>query len=252
MTLRETHPRPHSARASLLRATAASTLAAGLFIAPAIPASAAPATGQGKAWGQYLHAVSRAIPNRRHPNAVDSDAVWGPLQPNGAPATALATVQNSCAGCSGAATTLQVLTTAGDPPITAGNSATAYTTGNWASSSAVSVQVIATANARSINASNQAISVNVGCTGCSSSTVAIQFVLVGVPPRELSATGQYVVTQIEQALARDLTSSPAAPRADRSARAQAKAQDAAARASAVIAADTGAGVETRLAVDPGN
>lgn len=237
---------------ALVRAVAAGTLAAALWAAPALPASAAAGPPQGIAWGRYMHVASRAIPSPHRPNAVDSAVVVGPLRPNGGPASASASVENSCAGCSGTAVTLQVLTSPGVSTLTANNLATAYTTGDWASSAAVSVQIIATADARSIIANNSSIAVNEGCTGCNTQTVAIQYILVGRQQRDLSPSARSIVLGIEQALGVDLNAAASAPAATRSARAQSSAHDAVERARAVIAADTGAAVETRLQVDSGS
>lgn len=254
MTQRETGPRPRSTRVSLLRASAVGLAAAGLLAAQIVPASAAPGNGQGVAWGQYMHVASRAIPNPHRPQASDTDQVWGPLRPNGGPASASATVQNDCAGCSGTATALQVLTSPGVFTLRADNAANALTTGDYARSTAVSVQVIATAEARNIIANNSATAVNVGCTGCVTNSVAIQFILVGVAQRELSPTARSVVAQIEGALAASLDASTTAPAAPslRAARARTSTDDAVRQAAAVIAADTGAQVTANVDVKSGS
>ncbi|WP_369046852.1 hypothetical protein [Sinomonas sp. P10A9] len=147
--------------------------------------------------------------------------------------------------------TLQVLTSPGVSTLLANNLATAYTTGDWASSAAVSVQIIATADARSIIANNASIAVNEGCTGCSTQTVAIQYILVGGQQRDLSPTARSIVLGIEQALGVSLNAFASAPAGERSARAHSATNDAVERARAVISADTGAAVRANVDVDSG-
>lgn len=253
MTPHATHPRPRSKKTSLLRASAVGLAAAGMLAAQIAPASAAPGSNQGVAWGQYMHVASRAIPTPHNPGAVDTEQVLGPLRPNGGPASASATVQNDCDECTGSATTLQVLTSPGVFTLRTNNVSTAFTTGNYATSTAISVQVVATSNARNVLANNSATAANVGCTGCVSNSVAIQFVLVGVQQSELSPFARSVVSQIEEALAATLNVNAKATAAPtlRAARARTSTDDAVRRAAAVIAADTGAQVTANVDVKAG-
>lgn len=246
MTHRARHRRARSTPA-LVRSGAAVTLAASLLAAPAVPASATPGQSQGVAWGRSMHVASRATPTPQRPTTVDAEAVTATLRPHGGPASASAAAQTACAGCSGTAVTLQVLTSPGVGAIRATNTATAYTTGNGASSTAVSVQVIAAADAQGVIASNSALSVNEGCTGCSASTIAIQYIAVG--GQELSPAARELVRQIEDALAAEINAAPPATRTARAAHARSASNDAAQRAHALIAADTGVAVETRLDLD---
>ncbi|GAB3281087.1 hypothetical protein GCM10027449_22200 [Sinomonas notoginsengisoli] len=245
-------PRSRSLAVALLRTGAAGALAAAFLAAPMGPASAAPDQSQGIAWGRSMHVDSHAIPTPKRPTATDSKAVWGTLRANGGPASASATAHTTCPGCSGTATTLQVLTSDSAPAVQADNVATAFTTADRASSSAVSVQIVETADMQSLMADNRAVSVNLGCTGCVSSSVALQFVIVGVPARELSPTARAIVLQIEQALTVDLTSASSTPKSLHTAHARSVAALAAQRTQAVIGADTGTGVQTRMEVDCGD
>ncbi|GAA2200138.1 hypothetical protein [Sinomonas flava] len=233
---------------SLSTAAAAALTITGLLAFPVAPASAAP--GQGNAWGKYLNVASRAFANPAHKVAVDSAAVWGPLKSSDdSPASATASAQANCSGCSAQATTLQVLSSAQAANIWANNTATAYTTGNWASSTAVSVQVVTATGSNVIIANNRAVSINEGCTGCTSTTAAFQYIIVGGKAQDLSDTARSIVRQIEQQLSFSFQSDSWRPESERSARAHASANDAAERARAVIAADTGGSVEARINVD---
>ncbi|WP_430296178.1 hypothetical protein [Sinomonas sp. B1-1] len=236
----------------LSTATAAALTAAGLLVVPLAPASAAPgqSQGQGTAWGKYLNVTSRAVANPAHRVALDSAAVWGPLRSSDdSPASATASAQANCSGCSAQATTLQVLSSAQAANIWANNTASAYTTGDWASSAAVSVQVVTATRSNVIMANNRALSVNEGCTGCASTTAALQYIIVGGKAEALSDAARSIVRQIEQQLGFTFQSDSWRPKSERSARARASANDAAERARAVIAADTGASVESRVDVD---
>ncbi|BCT75327.1 hypothetical protein SCMU_11690 [Sinomonas cyclohexanicum] len=254
MTQHAIHRSPRPTRTPLLRASAIGLVAAGLLAAQIAPASADSDRGDGHGWGQYMHASSRAIPNARHPKAVDTDKVWGPLRPNGGPASASATVQNNCEGCSGSATTLQVLTSPGVSTLRADNVVNARTTGNNATSTAISIQVIATADARKIVANNSSTALNVGCTGCVTNGAAIQFILVGVKQRELSSTARSVVSHIEEALAASLDANAKAPAGPslKAAKARTSTDEAVRQAAAVIAADTGAQVTANVDVKTGS
>ncbi|WP_413250299.1 hypothetical protein [Sinomonas flava] len=235
---------------SLSTAAAAALTVAGLLAFPVTPAVAAPAQDQGKAWGKYLNVTSRAVANPAHKVALDSAAVWGPLRSSeDSPASATASAQANCSGCSAQATTLQVLSSAQAANIWANNTATAYTTGNWGSSTSVSVQIVTATGSNVIIANNRAVSINEGCTGCTSTTAAFQYILVGGKAQDLSDAAKSIVRQIEQQLSYSFQSDSWRPKSERSARAHASANDAAERARAVIAADTGASVESRVDVD---
>ncbi|ASN51355.1 hypothetical protein [Sinomonas sp. R1AF57] len=232
----------------LSAAAAAALTITGLLAVPVASASAAP--GQGNAWGKYLNVTSRAVANPAHKVAVDSAAVWGPLKSSDdSPASATASAQANCSGCSAQATTLQVLSSAQAANIWANNTATAYTTGNWASSTAVSVQVVTATGSNVIIANNRAVSINEGCTGCTATTAALQYIIVGGKSLDLSDQAKAIVQGIEQELSYTFKNDSWRPKTERSARARAAANDAAERARAVIAADTGAAVQTKVDLD---
>lgn len=234
----------------LSTAAAAALTAAGLLVAPLAPASAAPGQSQSLAWGTTLNVASRATANEGHPNAVDSAAVIAPLRPFGpSPASASATAQALCEGCSAQAATLQVLLSAQDSTIRANNVATAYTTGSAASSAAVSIQIVAATGSHLIAANNRAVAINEYCTGCTATSVAIQFILVGGQISDLSAAARSLVLQIENELSITLADTATQPPGVRKAKAQSSANSAAQRARDVIAADTGAAVQTKVELD---
>jgi hypothetical protein len=93
------------------------------------------------------------------------------------------------------------------------------------------------------------VAVNEYCTGCTATSAAIQFILVGGQISDLSAAARSLVLQIENELSITLADTSTQPLSLRKAKAQSSANSAAQRARAVIASDTGAAVQTKVDLD---
>ena len=192
-----------------------------------------------------LDAASSAIPSASRPLVTDAARSEAVLQPSGGKAVSTAVATSGCDGCSGTATTLQTVRIAGNGAAIADNVATAWSSCAGCSSTAVSVQILTGAKASAVVVNNRSLALNVACSGCTTTAVALQFVTIGGTQRELSAATKTLIQQIEQELGLTLLGA-------RGDEAKQDADDAANRAKAAIAADSGADdVAAYVEVDAG-
>ncbi|WP_138442287.1 hypothetical protein [Sinomonas susongensis] len=220
------------------------SLVATVFLAASVPASA---EGRGPSDDSRasvsLDAASSAIPTVAQPLVTDSANARSVLQGSGRKAVATAVATSGCGGCSGTATTLQTVSVQPGGAAIADNVATAWSSCASCSSSAISVQIVTGPSVSTVQVNNRSLALNAGCSACTTTAVALQFVVVGGTQRELTATTKSIIQQIEHDLGVKLTS-PAAqkaaasmgPSARREA-AQHDADDAAARAKSAISSD---------------
>lgn len=240
-------PRRQSWPGTTMQSGALVLLTAALLTAATSPASASTVMARGAtADDAFSSATSTAV----HPIASQAVVVSGILPADGRGAVAGARAQSPCIHCSAEATTLQVLSAVGDSAIRADNTASAFTTGDWATTSAVSVQVITGTRARSITASNAAVAINQGCTGCRATSVAIQFVVIGGTQRQLRPETRAVLAQMEHELAARLETAPQPPTA-RAAVVRSAAADAARQGEEAVLSDSHGAVRTHLDIDLG-
>lgn len=201
--------------------------------------------------GRELDAVSSAQPSTADPHVRDTARVFVDTRSRSAKADATATSSATCDGCTGEATTVQVVhVDRRRARAAADNVASAWASCSGCSASAVSVQVVVTSSRHPVRANNRAIALNSSCSSCSTSAAALQFVVSGGSGRELSATARDLVAQVEEELADRLDSvarasgdGPAAAVAARTA-----STDLAERLERIIVADLG-GSEVERNVD---
>ena len=154
-------------------------------------------------------------------------------------ATAVAAATTDCDGCSGEATTLQIVYFDGSGPVTADNVANAISQCSGCVGSAVSVQVVIASKADQLIVNNRAVALNVECAGCQTSSIALQFVLVGGSRRDLSAAAKDLTGQLQDVLAGKVATAAQAPQAQARASAEAETTSIADQLQAVLVKDTG-------------
>lgn len=224
-----------------------------LAVALAGGSAALPASAQGRGPSDdnrasvSLDVASSAIPTSAQPLVTDAARADTALYPGSGKAVANAVATSNCDGCSGTATTLQVVSAQDGGAAIADNVATAWSSCSNCSSSSVSVQIVTGSKASAVAVNNRSLALNVACSSCTTSAIALQFVVIGGSQQELSAATKALVRQIEQELGVKLSAGPK----DHST-VQRDADDAAARAKAAIAGDTKASdVRARVEVDTG-
>ncbi len=187
-----------------------------------------------------LDAASTAIPTTGQRSVSDGaqSTVRTSSSTNKAESVSMAT--SNCDGCSGVATTFQVVYFDGKVA-NADNSAAAWSSCAGCSSSAVAVQLVVARRATQLNVNNRALALNVECTECTTSSAAIQFVISGGTRRDLSAQAKDMISQIQTELGQRLQNTPRSPGLQRSAPlAKSLTDDAAARLAQIILKDVGA------------
>ncbi|MCH6471281.1 hypothetical protein [Sinomonas terrae] len=225
-----------------------------LALALAGSSAAGPASAQGRGPSDDVRASgsldvsSSAIPTVAQPLVTDSARSDTVLGPGSGKAVATAVSTSNCNGCSGSATALQTVSVSSGAPAMADNAATAWSNCANCSSSAVSVQIVTGSSASSVTANNRSLALNVACTSCTTTAVALQFVVIGGSQRALSASTKALIKQIEQQLGIKLSVGP-----QNRTSVQKDADDAAAQAKSAIANDTkAADVKTKVEVDSGH
>jgi hypothetical protein len=216
-----------------------------LLIGPAtggvIPADAAPqGTHVTIHRSNGLDTVSTAIPTVGQPTVSDSaeSAVRTSSSTTKAGSVSIAT--SNCDGCSGVATTFQVVYFDGKMA-SADNSAAAWSSCAGCSSSAVSVQLVVARRATTLTVNNRALALNLECTECRTTSAAIQFVISGGTRRDLSTQAKDMIGQIQAELGQRLQHTPPSQGLQRSAPlAKSLTDDTAARLAQIILKDVGA------------
>lgn len=206
-------------------------------------------------WGRNLDSASSAQPSAARPEARDASQDFVRVTGPAAKADAMATASASCDGCSGEATTMQVVSfEGGRGTAAADNIASAWATCSGCSASAVSVQIVLVPRRGTIEANNRSLAVNASCESCSTAAAALQFVLAGAPKRQLSAAATELVSQARTALAERLET--ASRRIDaRRAKADARtaAEETARRLEQIVMDDLGGGeIQRSLEVQVGS
>ncbi len=234
-------------RAKLVKSVFGVIILAGgmLLVGPATGGvSPADASAQGMHLNTHrsssLDTASTAIPTAGQPTVEDSaqSTVRTASSTNKAASVSMAT--SNCDGCSGVATTFQVVYFDGKK-VNADNSAAAWSSCVGCSSSAVSVQLVVARRAAALTVNNRALALNVECTECTTTSAAIQFVISGGTRRDLSAQAKDMITQIQAELGQRLQSTPHSQGLQRSApQAKSLADDTAARLAQIILKDVGA------------
>lgn len=225
-----------------------------LALALAGSSAAGPASAQGRGPSDdarasaSLDVASSAVPTTAQPLVTDSARADTVLGAGSGKAVATAVSTSNCYGCSGTATTLQTVRAANGGSAMADNVATAWSNCASCSSSAVSVQIVTGTSASAVTVNNRSLALNVACTSCTTTAVALQFVVIGGSQRDLSASTTALIKQIEQQLGVKLSVERA-----NGAAVQRDADDAAAQAKSAIGKDTHAmEVRTKVQVDSGN
>lgn len=187
-----------------------------------------------------LDTASTAIPTAGQPTVADSaqSTVRTSSSTNKAASVSMAT--SNCDGCSGVATTFQVVYFDGRKA-SADNSAAAWSSCAGCASSAVSVQLVVARKATQLTVNNRALALNVNCTECTTTSAAIQFVISGGTRRDLSTQAKDMITQIQAELGQRLQTTPRNQGLQRSApQAKSLTDDTAARLAQIILKDVGA------------
>lgn len=159
-------------------------LAALLLVVSAIPSSQAhsrlPRTTE-------VDLTATVIAYEDSPQVTDNayNEGWRPHRQVQAETTATGTVD--CDGCSGTATSLQILYLSRPRAATLENVATAWTSCTDCSTTSVSVQVVVVRSVRELHANNRALAVSADCEGCRTASVAYQLVVVDRRADRLSA-----------------------------------------------------------------
>ena len=216
---------------------AAATLAlTGSVVGPVASSDASPGRYQ---WRADLDAASTAIPSEAQPSVQSSDRSLIRTWAKNSKATAVAATMTNCDGCSGDATTLQVVYFDGSGPVAADNVANAVSQCQGCGGSAVSVQVVIARKADQLIVNNRALALNVGCDGCQTTAAACQFVLIGGSRRDLSAAAKDLIGQLQDALAGKLATATQAPQSQARVSAEADTASIADQLQAVLVQDTG-------------
>jgi hypothetical protein len=220
----------------------ATTLAlTGSVVGPAGTSDASPGRYQ---WRADVDAASTAVPTPAHPTVQSTTKSLLRAGASNTKATAVAAGSTECEGCSGTATTLQVVYFDGSGTVSADNVANAIslcpkcTTGPV--TAAVSVQVVIARRADQLVVNNRAFAANASCDGgCESNAAAVQFVLVGGSRKDLSAASKDLIGQLQDALAGKLAATAGQPSAQARTSAESATASIADQLQAVLAKDTG-------------
>lgn len=206
------------------------------FLGPVDASDASPGSGQ---WHNNLDAASSALPTVTQPTVNDQTADLIRTGNSDGKATAVSTASSSCDGCRANATTFQVVYFDGNEAIKADNVATAWSQCKGCSSYAISVQVVVARTSDQLTVNNRSLALNVLCTGCTTKSVAVQYVLVGGSRSDLSAAAKDRVTQLQTTLADRLSTATTPKAADPKAVAKADTDSIADQLQQVLIADTG-------------
>lgn len=221
-------------------ATAATLALTGSVVGPVASSDASPGRYQ---WGADLDAASTAIPTAAQSSVQTQAKSLIRARASNTKATAVAAASTNCGGCSGEATTLQIVYFDGSGPVTADNVANAISQCPNCSppvtASAVSIQVVIARKADQLVVNNRAFALNLQCDGCQTSSTALQFVLVGGSRRDLSAAAKDLIGQLQDVLAGKVATAAQAPQAQARASAEAATTSIADQLQAVLVKDTG-------------
>jgi hypothetical protein len=219
-------------------AAAATVALTGSVVGPVASSDASAGRHQ---WRADLDAASTAIPTAAQPAVQSHAKSLIRARASNTKATAVAAVSSTnCAGCTGDATTLQVVYFDGSGPVLADNVANAVSGCAGCGGSAVSVQVIIARKADQLIVNNGALALNLpACTGCTTTANALQFVLVGGTRRDLTAATKDTIGQLQDVLAGRLATAAKAPKAQARATARAETASIADQLQAVLVKDTG-------------
>lgn len=194
-------------------ATAATLALTGSVVGPVASSDASAGRYQ---WRADLDAASTAIPTAARPTVASTTKSLLRAGARNTKATAVAAVSTECDGCSGSATTLQVVYFDGAGTVSADNVANAVSQcpecGTGPVSAAVSVQVVIARRADQLVVNNSSLALNATCVGgCRTSAAAVQFVLVGGSRTDLSAASKDLIGQLQDALAGKLAATAGQP-----------------------------------------
>lgn len=243
---RSAEQKEHSVRSRRLAtlitvlATAATLALTGSVVGPVTSSDASAGRYQ---WRADLDAASTAIPTKAQPTVASTAKSLLRAGASNTKATAVAAVSTECDGCSGSATTLQVVYFDGAGTVSADNVANAVsqcpgcTAG--ASSATVSVQVVIARRADQLVVNNRSFAANVDCVGCRTTACAVQFVLVGGSRKDLSAASKDLIGQLQDALAGKLAATAGQPSAQARSSAESATASTADQLQAVLVKDTG-------------
>lgn len=220
---------------------AAATLAlTGSVVGPVDTSDASPGRYQ---WRADLDAASTAIPTQAQPTVQATTKSLLRAGARNTKATAVAAGSTMCDGCSGTATTLQVVYFDGSGTVSADNVANAVSQcpgcAGGASTAVVSVQVVIARRADQLVVNNRSFAANVDCAGCQTKACAVQFVLVGGNRRDLSAASKDLIGQLQDALAGTLAATTGQPQAQARTSAESATASIADQLQAVLVKDTG-------------
>lgn len=221
---------------------AAATLAlTGSVVGPVASSDASPGRFQ---WRADLDAASTAIPTEAQPTVQSTTKSLLRAGASNTKATAVAAGSTECDGCSGTATTLQVVYFDGAGTVSADNVANAIslcpTCSTGPVTAAVSVQVVIARRADQVVVNNRSFAANVNCTGgCQTKACALQFVLVGGTRKDLSAASKDLIGRLQDALAGKLAATAGQPSVQARASAEGATASIADQLQAVLVKDTG-------------
>jgi hypothetical protein len=144
--------------------------------------------GQGRS---HVDLLSSAQPVES--NAIDADSATAFKRTNKkrVKADASATASAGCPGCTGNATTVQVVYMKRAKNATVDNVATAWSSCERCTSTSVSVQVIVARPSTTLVPRNRALAVNASCRNCSSTAIAYQVVVLTKNVRSMSREEQH-------------------------------------------------------------
>lgn len=192
-----------------------------------------------------LDTASSAIPTSATPTVTDSAQWTARSRSVGAKAVASSVATSNCDGCAGRSTVFQVVYFDGSGAA-ADNTAAAWSSCSGCASSAVSVQLVVARRAQPLTVNNRAVALNVNCVQCTTTSAAIQFVIVGGLRRDLSSQAKALIAQIQTQLSDRLAPAPKSGGARlREQDAKGTVDDTASRLAAIILSDTGATLTKR-------
>jgi hypothetical protein len=150
-------------------------------------------TALGAGWGSEHHEDGRAldvtvvaVPSSDQPEVTDEAVQVRRLGGRSATVQSTSTATSDCDGCTATATAVTVAYANGSGAARLDNVAQAWSTCEGCSSRTVSVQVVVLRRAEAVRAANRAFAANVACTGCTTSAVAYQLVVVSPRGRTFS------------------------------------------------------------------
>lgn len=176
-----------------------------------VAASATTAAGHRTPRRADVDLISSAQPTPESPADVDEASDFSRVQARLAKADASATSSALCDGCTGDATTLQVLYLKHTREGTFDNVATAWSSCTECGATALSVQVVVLPKAHTVNARNRALATNDTCEGCATAAAAYQLVVVGADEKVLSRESRRQLQELVDQLAAELHATVAAP-----------------------------------------